>query len=49
MIRRPRIVPFIGVITDALQIVSEWTPDRTLVEFKKNSGAKRISLVSLSL
>ena len=46
----PNIVPFIGIATNPLQIVSEWMPNGTLVEFVgKNPDAKRISLVGFSL
>jgi len=49
-LRHPNIIPFIGVTTNPLQIVSELIPDRTLAEFVgKNPGANRITLVSLSL
>ena len=47
-LKHPNIVPFIGVASNPLQIVSEWMPNGTLVEFvEKNPGAKRINLVSL--
>ena len=46
----PNIVPFIGVTTNPLQIVLEWMPNGTLIEFvKKNPSASRIGLVSPSL
>ena len=49
-LRHPNIVPFIGVTTDPLQIVSEWMSNGTLTEFiEGNTGVNRISLVSPSL
>ena len=46
----PNIVPFIGIATNPLQIVSEWMPKGTLMEFiERNPGTNRISLVSLFL
>jgi len=49
-LRHPNIIPFIGVTTDPLQIISEWTPNRTLTEsVQANPGMNRISLVSLSM
>ena len=49
-LRHPNIVPFIGVTTDPLQIISEWMPNGTLMEFvERNPGASRIGLVSPSL
>jgi len=49
-LRHPNIVPFIGVTTDPLQIISEWTSNRTLTEFiQKNPDVNRINLVSPSL
>ena len=47
-LRHPNIVPFIGITTDPLQIVSEWMPNGTLTEFvEKNPDVNRIGLVSL--
>ena len=49
-LRHPNIVPFIGVTTDPLQIVSEWMPNGVLTEFlERNPGTNRIRLVSHSL
>ena len=46
-LRHLNIVPFIGVTTNPLQVVSEWMPNGTLTEFiEKNPGANRIGLVS---
>ena len=46
-LRHPNIVPFVGVTTDPLQIVSEKMSNGTLTEFvNENPGANRISLVS---
>ena len=46
-LRYPNIVPFIGVTTNPLQIVSEWMPNGTLAEFlERDPGASRIGLVS---
>ena len=46
-LRHPNIVPFVGVTTSPLQIVSEWMPNGTLTEFiQRNPGANRIGLVS---
>ena len=44
----PNIVPFVGVTTDPLQVVSEWMSNGTLTEFvNENPGADRVSLVGL--
>ena len=49
-LNHPNIVPFIGVTTDPLQVVSEWMPNGTLMEFiKENPGANLIGLVGPSL
>ena len=49
-LRHPNIVPFVGVTTDPLQVVSEWMPNGSLIEFvEKNPDVKRIGLVSPSL
>ena len=49
-LNHPNIVPFVGVTTDPLQIVSEWMPNGTLTEFVgKHPGANRIDLVGPSL
>ena len=46
----PNIVPFIGVTASPLQIVKEWMPNGTLMDFvEKTPCMNRISLVSLSL
>jgi len=45
-LRHPNIVPFIGVTTNPLQIVSEWMPNQTLTGFiERNPGTNRISLL----
>ena len=50
ILRHPNIVPFVGVTTNPLQVVSEWMPNGTLTEFiERNPGANRIGLVSRSL
>ena len=47
-LRHPNIVPFIGVTTYPLQIISEWMPNGTLTEFvERNPDMNRIGLVSL--
>ena len=49
-LRHPNIVPFVGVTTNALQVVSGWMPNGTLTEFiERNPGTNRIGLVSRSL
>ena len=49
-LKHPNIVPFIGVTTDPLQIISEWMPNGTLTEFiERSPDASRIDLVSSSL
>ena len=45
-LRHPNVVPFLGVTTAPLQLVSEWMPNGTLTEYvNTNPGADRISLV----
>jgi len=49
MLRYQNIAPFIGITRKPLQFVSEYIPNGTLTNYvKKNPGADRISLVSLS-
>ena len=48
-LRHPNVVPFIGVVTNHLELVSEHMSNGTLREYvEKNPGANRIGLVSLS-
>jgi len=49
-LRHPNVVPFIGVTTNPLQIISERMPNGILTEFiEKNLGANRIGLVRLEV
>ena len=49
-LRHPNVVPFIGVTSEPLQIVSEWMPNGTLTDYvEKNPDANRIDLVGLFL
>jgi len=46
-LRHPNVVPFLGVISKPLQLVSEWMPNGTLTNYiRKIPGANRIALVS---
>jgi len=48
-LRHSNLVPFIGVVGEPLQIVSEWIPNGTLTKYvEKNPDEDRISLVSFS-
>ena len=49
-LNHPNLIPFIGVTTNPLQIISDWVPNVTLTEFVEGTpGVVRISLVSSSL
>ena len=46
-LRHPNIVPFVGITTNPLQIISKWMPNGTLTDFiEGNPDANWISLVS---
>ena len=48
-LKHPNIVPFIGVMRNSMQFVSEWMPNGTLPEYvSENPGTNRISLVGSS-
>ena len=45
-LRHQNIVPFLGVMQNPLQLVSEWMPNGDLTEYlSKNPGTNRIALV----
>lgn len=47
-LRHPNVVPFLGVTTTPLQLVSRWMPNGTLTEYvSANPQADRISLVGV--
>ena len=46
-LRHPNIIPFVGITTNPLQIISKWMPNGTLMDYlERNPDANRISLVS---
>jgi len=48
-LKHPNLVPFVGVVGEHPQIVSEWIPNGTLTKYiEKNPSVDRISLVSFS-
>ena len=48
-LKHQNIVPFIGVMQNPLQFISEWMPNGSLIDYLgKNSGVNRIDLVSPS-
>ena len=49
-LNHPNIIPFIGVTTSPLQMISDWVRNVTLMEFIEGApGVTRISLVSVFL
>ena len=49
-LRHPNVVPFLGVATASLQLVSKWMPNGTLTEYVSTQPhVDRISLVSVPL
>jgi len=48
--RHPNIVPFLGVTSTPLQLVSNWMPGGNVMEYiKEHPGANRLALVRYSL
>ena len=48
-LKHQNLVPFIGVVGEPLQMVSEWIPNGTLTKYvEKDPGVDRLGLVSLS-
>ena len=46
----PNVVPLLGVITDPLQLISDWTSGRDLTEYiTKKPEVDRLRLVGVSL
>ena len=49
-LRHPNVVPFLGVATVSLQLVSKWMPNGTLTDYvSTNPHVDRIGLVSATI
>ena len=49
-LKHPNVVRFLGVTTSPLQIVTEWMPNGTLLEYiKANPSVDRMGLVRIQL